>query len=173
MCKNGNGNGNGRLTGKQQAFVNAYCGEANFNATRAAELAGYEGDYWTLAQVGSKNLKTPKIAERVSEYFAAFAMTSGEVLMRLGEIARGEWAQYVDNEGNVDFARLKADDKIHLVSEIRDTRNGKSVKFCDMQGALVQIGKHHRLFVDRHEHTGADGGAITLRYGGNVNPDDV
>jgi len=23
------------------------------------------------------------------------------------------------------------------------------------------------------EHTGADGGAITLRYGGNVNPDDV
>ena len=26
---------------------------------------------------------------------------------------------------------------------------------------------------DRHEHTGADGGAIMLQYGGNVNPDDV
>ena len=36
-------------------------GEAEGNATRAAELAGYQGDENTLASIGSENLKKPKI----------------------------------------------------------------------------------------------------------------
>jgi hypothetical protein len=32
-----------RLTPKRRRFVEAYCGEARWNATKAAELAGYKG----------------------------------------------------------------------------------------------------------------------------------
>jgi len=44
----------GRLTEKQRAFVEAYMGEAEGNATRAAELAGYQGGENTLSSVGSE-----------------------------------------------------------------------------------------------------------------------
>ena len=165
MGVNGNGaNGNGRLTGKQEAFVVAYVGEAKFNATKAAGIAGYSGDYWTLAAMASENLKKPKIIERVRQYLGAQAMTADEVLWRLGEIARGGWAEYIKDNGDVDIAGMVADDKAYLITEIRDTREGRVYKFCDMQAALNQIGKHHGLFVERHELTGADGGAIVLQW---------
>jgi len=154
---NGNGNGNGRLTGKQQAFVNAYCGEAKFNATKAAELAGYQGNYDTLSAVGSENLRNPKIEKKVKQFFAAFAMTAGEVLMHLGEIGRGEWADYVLPNGDVDIARIVEDDKAHLIAEIWETREGKRVKFYDRLTALSMIGKHLGMFVDRHALTDTEG----------------
>jgi len=162
MCKNGNGNGNGRLTGKQQAFVNAYCGEAKFNATKAAKLAGYQGDYDTLSSVGSENLRNPKIEKKLKQFFATFAMTAGEVLMHLGEIGRGEWADYVLPDGDVDIARIVEDDKAHLIAEIWETREGKRIKFYDRLTALSMIGKHLRMFVDVSELTGADGGPLHI-----------
>lgn len=54
-----------KLTGKQEAFVVAYVGDARFNATDAARLSGYSGNDTTLAVVGSENLKKPKIREAI------------------------------------------------------------------------------------------------------------
>jgi len=54
-----------RLTEKQRAFVEAYMGEAEGNATRAAELAGYQGNENTLSTVGSENLRKPKIRQAI------------------------------------------------------------------------------------------------------------
>lgn len=56
-----------RLTEKQRKFVEAYLGEAEGNATRAAELAGYKGDENTLSTVGSENIRKPKIRKAIRE----------------------------------------------------------------------------------------------------------
>lgn len=57
----------GKLTPKQQAFVDAYMGEARGNATEAARRAGYRGSDAVLASVGAENLRKPQIAEAIAE----------------------------------------------------------------------------------------------------------
>lgn len=49
------------LTAKQQAFVDAYKG----NATEAARIAGYKGNDMTLGQVGFENMKKPEIVAAI------------------------------------------------------------------------------------------------------------
>ncbi len=50
------------LTAKQQAFVDAYAG----NATDAARKAGYSGNDATLRQVGHENMMKPDIAAAIA-----------------------------------------------------------------------------------------------------------
>lgn len=88
---NGNGNGNPRrLTGKQASFVDKYLGEARFNASLAAKLAGYKASSRESFEViGSENLTKPLIRKAIDDYFRMSRMTSDEVLNELSELARG------------------------------------------------------------------------------------
>jgi phage terminase small subunit len=52
------------LTGKQRAFVDAYVGQANMNATRAAVLAGYSAR--TARQAGAECLSKPVIRAEIA-----------------------------------------------------------------------------------------------------------
>jgi len=159
-----NGNGNGRLTPKQSAFIEEYF--IDFNATRAAERAGYRGDDNTLAVTGSRLLRINKVAERIKVRLQESAMSADEVLARLAEQARGEVGAYIQSDGTCDFESIIADDKAHLLKKVlKTTRLTKAgdeiisvkVEMYDAQRALELIGKYHKLFVDRTEHTGKDG----------------
>ena len=55
-----------RLTLKQSRFINFWFTTGG-NATEAARLAGYKGEYQTLAAVGNENLKKPKIVEPITK----------------------------------------------------------------------------------------------------------
>lgn len=134
------------LTDKQKSFVEEYL--RCWNATEAARRAGYQGNDNTLGSVGWENLQKPAIIKHIQRRLCESAMLADEVLARLAEIARGEHAKYITPGGDIDFARLVADDKAHLVKSIRDTAHGKSIDFCDPQKALVDIGRHHQLFTD-------------------------
>lgn len=142
---------NKRLSGKQKAFINAYLGEANFNATHAAKLAGYAGNGVTLATTGYQNIRNPQIAEEISKQLQASAMSANEVLMRLGEQARVEYSKYIDSEGTVHLDTLLADDKGHLIKGIKETKYGRQIEFYDGQSALNTIAKHHGLLTDKLE----------------------
>jgi phage terminase small subunit len=150
------------LTGLQSAFVDEYL--KDFNGTRAADRAGYAGDDDVLAVIAHKNLNNPRVRERIEAMLKPRIMGVNEALMRLSEIARGEYAEYITDRGTVDIAQMVEDGKAHLVSEIRETRNGTNYKFHDMHSALRDIAKAHGVFVERHEHTGKDGGAIAVRW---------
>lgn len=134
------------LSGKQKAFVNHYL--TDFNATRAAERAGYKGNDNTLAVTGYDLLRNPKIEEVISKRLSAQAMGPDEVLMRLGEQARNEHGKYISASGIVNLPQLIADGKGHLIKGIKETQYGKNVEFYDAQAALVHIGKHHGLFIE-------------------------
>lgn len=54
------------------------------------------------------------------------------------------------------------DDTAAAISEVSDTANGIRIKFHDKKGALVDIGKHLGMFVDRHEYSGPDGAPIEV-----------
>jgi phage terminase small subunit len=132
---------NGELTTKQRLFVEAYL--ANPNATDAAIKAGYSKK--TARSQGQRLLTKVDIAKMVETRVDSAAMTANEVLQELSEIAKCDWQDFVeirrDRHGDVIDATLKLSDKIK---------------------ALELIGKHHKLFTEKHELTGKDGGAIVV-----------
>ncbi len=76
------------LTIKQQLFIDKHL--QCFNATEAAQLAGYKGNGVTLATVGYQNIRKYQIAEAIKIRLAESAMATDEVLKRLADFARGE-----------------------------------------------------------------------------------
>lgn len=78
-----------RLTGKQASFVDKYLGEARFNASLAAKLAGYKAtSKHSFESIGSENLTKPDIRAAIDDYFRMSRMSSDEILAELSELAR-------------------------------------------------------------------------------------
>lgn len=136
------------LTLKQEAFVTAYL--TCFNANRAAEIAGYSHPN----KQGFQVVHSPHVAEAISQRMAEAAMTADEVLVRLAEQARSEYSKYIGENGSVDLAAMKRDNKMHLIKKVKPGKFGNEIEFHDGQVALLNIGRHHKLFVDRTEVTG-------------------
>jgi len=146
------------LTGKQKSFVYFYLGDANFNATEAAKLAGYKGSYGTLRVVGHENLTKPNIREAIAEHMQQFAMPANEVLARLSDQARGSIEDLIDVDGYFirdDLKKAKERGKLHLIKKItfNDFGGVKAFELHDPQAALVHLGKHHKLFDRAGEET--------------------
>jgi hypothetical protein len=175
------------LTGKQQAFINFYLGEARFNATEAARLAGYEGNDQTLGQVGYENLRKPEIASEINSRINEAAMSANEVLGRLSQIARGEVADFLDEDGKFDLKTARKLKKAGLLKKLKSKRTFKQVdsitegdeesretletalvyeevefQLYSAHEALRDLGKYHKLFNDRHEVSGLTGGPIQV-----------
>lgn len=80
----------------------------------------------------------------------------------------GESLAWIDLHG-LDEAGLK-----HLIRGIKWDRNGNQiVEFHDAQKALELLGRHHRLFADRMELTGADGSPLAVKVLRDVSMDDL
>lgn len=173
-----------KLSVKHRAFVDTYIA-SNFNATRAARMMGYK-----FPNVeGSRLLVNASIAAAISERVSEVAMSADEVMQRLGNYARFDMSEFVrvpvfaptsleterqpvgddepvaDSQSRhiepyVDLLALIEAGKGYAVKAIKVTPNGANIEFHDPVAALEKIGKHHKLFVERHEHTGADGKPI-------------
>lgn len=163
------------LTGKQQQFVNEYL--RCFNATEAARRAGYSER--TARAIGAENLTKPDILAAIKERLNERAMLADEVLMRLSEHARSDIGHFLYQDENGDIRITLCDADGNLKSEVRlikkvtqrklvrtskdavEEETTLALELYDAQAALVHLGKHHKLFVDRTEHTGKDGEPLT------------
>lgn len=142
------------LTNKQKAFIEEYL--CDFNATRAAERAGYSGDDNVLGAQGSRLLRNVKVAEKVSERLTESAMSADEVLARLADQARADIADFITlnqetGEPRVDLRGVEG--KTHLIKSIQQTAHGVKIELHDAQAALEKIGRAHGLFTDRVDVT--------------------
>jgi len=156
------------LSAKHQQFVEEYL--RCFNATRA-----YQAVYPTVARLtaasnGYRLLKeNPEIAEYVQQRLTETAMSANEVLMRLAEQARGDIGEYIVKDGGsftIDIESAKESKRTHLIKKLtqrrfvrttddyRDEETTITVEMYDAQAALVQLGKHHKLFTDKVEMSG-------------------
>jgi len=89
------------LTNKQQKFVDEYL--KCFNATEAARRAGYKATNGSLATIGYENLRKVEISEKINQHLQASAMSVDEVLMRLGQQARGSMEDFLDFQAGGKF----------------------------------------------------------------------
>lgn len=142
------------LTPKQQVFVDEYL--KSFNATRAAKAAGYSEH--TAAQIGAENLIKPQIKAAIDQRLTESAMSANEVLMRLAKQARGSMADYVKiidgaNVPMIDWARAAKDGMLDNMSEIKIEEGKITFNLYDAQAALVHLGRHHGLFINKTDVT--------------------
>lgn len=135
------------LTDKQRAFIEAYLGPAQFNATKAAAAAGYKDP----EQAGWENRQKQEIAEAIRRRLSEAAMTADEVLARLAEQARGSMEDFLDDDGKIDLKRARERGKLHLLKSRSVTKEGERIELYSAFDAQTLIGKHHGLFVDRQE----------------------
>lgn len=149
-----------RLDPKRRRFVDALVGEANFNATKAAQIAGYADP--KRSSFATKH--QPLVRQAIDELLDEMAMPGREVLARLTEQARALYADFIDGAGNVDMDGLKQAGLMRLVKKISwDKEGNRVVEFHDVQAALVHLGKHHGLFTEKHEvEIHDDGAALAL-----------
>lgn len=166
--------GQPKLTGKQRAFVQAYMSNG-FNGVRAAQVAGYGGSYSVLCVIANDNLRKPNIAALIDAEFKARSMGSDETLARLAQHARGNIGDVLTEEGRFDLGLARERGTVGLIKKIKikTTRyfpqNGDpeeetthELELYDAQSALEKIGRAQKLFVDRQQVEGIDGGALRI-----------
>lgn len=160
-----------KLSSKQKLFSEYYM--QHWNATQAAEDAGYAGTRSILAQVGYENLRKPYIAEYIEKRLAETVMGSNEVLSRLGKMARsfdmtryiklkerfdiitktnkkGVEKHYKEFAGYVisfDLPLLQADGFSHLVKKVKqNSKGGIEIEWHDQQAVLMHLDNKNRPF---------------------------
>ena len=141
------------LTAKQQAFVDEYL--LCWNAAQAARAAGYSEA--TARNIGHENLTKPDIQAEIQRRVSERAMSADEVLIRLAEHARGSMADFVTFWDGVSLPKLALEKahkagKFGLVKKLKYGKDGEvEFELYDAQAALVQLGKVHKLFVERQD----------------------
>lgn len=160
------------LTAKQKLFADFYVGEGNLNATRSARLAGYRGDDNALAAAGSRLLRNVKIREYVDTQLEKLTLSQNEVLTILTRQAKGSLADVLDDEGKFDLKDAKRRGVDSLLKKLKitetflksgDVERRYEYEIHDPKDAAVHIGKYHKLFTDKHEHAGPNGGPMEVK----------
>lgn len=166
-----------KLTEKQKTFVNEYL--VDLNATQAAIRAGYSEK--TAAATGYENLRKPQIAAEIAKAQQKRAertkITADRVLEELGKIGFANMQDFIrttdQGDAFVDLSQLTRE-QAAAINEVtvedfkdgrgEDARDVRRVKFklSDKRAALVDIGKHLGMFIERKELTGKDGGPIEV-----------
>lgn len=115
-----------KLPPKQEAFVLAYIGEARFNASLAARMAGYKDD----ANAGWRLRMNAEVRARIDQFLEAVTLTAKEVLAELTDVANAPFRDFVevlkyDKKGNPLLVKMDLSSKVK---------------------SLELLGKHHQLF---------------------------
>lgn len=169
----------GDFTDKQLMFIQEY--PIDLNGKKAAIRAGYSPK--TAAKTACLLLANPKIEEALHQVMAERAkrlqITADRVLEEYAKIGFADIKDFLsfetkevlaghDEKGNpvLDYktiVELKPSGQVEgrVISEVSISRDGTlKFKLHDKKGALDMIGKHLGMFIDKHEHTGKDGGPI-------------
>jgi phage terminase small subunit len=155
------------LTPKQERFVAEYL--IDLNATQAAIRAGYAAKDANVQ--GSRLLANVSIAALIAKRKKGQAdklqITADRVLQELALIGFANMGDYmrvgVDGDPHLDFSALSRDQTAALtevtVEDFKDgrgedARDVRRVKFklSDKRAALVDLGRHLKLFTDVVEH---------------------
>lgn len=166
------------LTPKQRAFVREYL--IDLNATQAAIRAGYSMK--TARQIGEENLSKPDIRAAIDAAMNLRAertdITADRVLRELAKIGFADIRKAVkwqtslvteeDNPEGGEIAVIKNivtnnvqlvaseeidDETAAAIAEIsQNATGGLKIKLHDKRAALVDIGKHLGMFVERTEN---------------------
>jgi phage terminase small subunit len=156
---------------RHQQFINEYL--ICWNATEAYRRVYPNSSGEAARRSASELLTNPDISAAIQQRIDERAMTADEVLVRLADQARGDVKDFLStrNDGMplFDYQGALDQGKTHLLKKVKTktksylskgdedtlvTETDVEFELYDAQSALVHIGKHHGLFVDKSEVTG-------------------
>lgn len=160
------------LTPKQRQFCDEYL--IDKNATQAAIRAGYSVK--TAGEQGSRLLANHKVraylAKKTETAAQKLGITHEKVLGELAKLSFSNMQDFIrttsDGDAYIDLSELTRDQAAALTEvqvddyvdgrgdDARDVKRIK-IKLADKRAALVDLGKHLGLFVEKLEVTGKDG----------------
>ncbi len=163
------------LTPKQERFVAEYL--IDLNATQAAIRAGYSEK--TAQQQGSRLLLNVLVQEAIAKgrekTAAKLEITKERIVEELAKIGFSNMLDYMragtDGDPYLDFSNLTREQAAALaevtVEDFKDgrgedARDVRRIKFKlhDKKGALVDMARMLGFMIEKHEHSGPDGGPI-------------
>lgn len=176
-----------KLTPNQKIFVDEYL--IDLNATRAYKAAYKSCKKDETARANGSRLLTNAnikyyINERMKEREKRTEITQDRVLKELAKIGFADIKDYLeyktaktiveydeDGESVIDYKQIidVIDSKYvdtSIIQEVSISKDGTfKFKLYDKQKALVDIGKHLGMFVDKVEHSGAIGSEVNIVIG--------
>jgi phage terminase small subunit len=146
-------------------------------AKGASQVAAYEAaGYKPNESHASRLVANGKIADRVSEILAAGAeraeITREMVVRELGRIGFSDIRRVFDSNGALRRLEDLDDESAAAIASVEvvtkrvpggdkdEVEHVAKIKTWDKRAALVDIAKMQGWHVERHEHTGKDGGPI-------------
>lgn len=176
------------LTPKQRRFADEYL--IDLNGTAAYKRAGYKAKNDNVAAVeASKLLSNPKIAQFVQkamdERSKEVKIDSSRVLAEIGKLAFADIRKVFDEQGRLRPIHELPDEIAASVSSIEvvtsripggepaDVEHTAKIKFWDKRGSLELLGRHLKMFTDKTEVTGKDGGPQEHKVDATLSPDEA
>jgi len=132
-----------QLTAKQQAFIAYYV--KYHNATRAARLAGYEGDDNTLGVTGFDLLRNPNVKGEIERLFRERLASPSEVLDLINTTAKFDPEPYLKDDLSLDVRKMGKDGLGIVIEGVKPGRYGPEVTLASPQTARKLLAQHHRL----------------------------
>lgn len=172
---------------RRTRFIKEYL--LDHNATRAAIAAGYSDR--TANEQGSRLLAVASIRERIEDeekrINAALDVTVERVRKELARLAFYDPRKFFKDDGSLKAVSDLDDDTAMALAgmDVNELFDGdgeerqlagycKKVKLVDKGMNLERLGRYLKMFTDKHELTGEDGGpvqqSITVQF---VKPDDT
>lgn len=151
------------LTPKQAAFVREYL--VDLNATRAAIRAGFPAK--SAASQASRLLKNAKVRQEIdkakSTRAARVDVKADEILRELMRIGYSDPGKLLNATGYLlPLNEVPEEVRRTIASVEMGGDGGTKIKFWPKTTALELLGKHLKLFTDKTELTGADGGPVQV-----------
>lgn len=148
------------------AFISAYTSDPTRHGTNAALAAGCPPR--SAHQQASDWLNRPEIKARVDAAIERqnrrVEIKGDWILEQLRRIAAFDPRKLYHPNGQPKKVVELDDETATAISGIEFGKAGKATKYrvTDKKGVLELLGKNQRLFIDRQEHSGPEGGPIRL-----------
>lgn len=167
------------MTDRQRVFCDEYL--VDLNGTEAAKRAGYSAK--TARVMAQQNLEHPAVIEHLSKLMKERAertqLTADRVITEVARLGFSDLRKLFDDKGALLPVTAWPEDMAAAVSsvEVDELFEGfgenrvqvgytKKVKLWDKPRALELLGKHLKLWVERVEASGPNGGPIQTRTDG-------
>lgn len=160
-----------KLTAKQAMFVKEYL--IDLNATQAAIRAGYsEKTAYSIGQRLLKDVEVQRaIQQAMDERGKRLDITADNVLQEIAKLGFSNIQNLYKEDGSLIPIHELPEEVAATITEVNTDSIGKEeeliikrkYKIADKGQNLERLGKHLKLFTDKTEHTGKDGGPIVVR----------
>ena len=148
------------------------------SASEAYIAAGYKESRSAASRLSTNVNIEARVAELVGKGAEKAETTVARVLLELGRIGFSDLRKVFTDAGHLRDPSTWDADTAAAISSIKivtrpaggvDADGNKEIehvheiKLWDKNSALEKLAKHLGMFIERHEHSGADGGPIEMR----------